>query len=466
VFLMLAICLLACLPPDGAAAALTADLPVQTGDPVLDGAERVALEVISRDAYAGLHLASPSYNSPWIRDSYAWGMIPWAGTAATSLDSYAGSELRYWLARQGEDGSWITNLYSGYYDETPIFIAALADAYRQSGDLAALRSAVPHAERAWRWLAQTAVQPDRGSSYLLYAAIGPHVASDWADQVARRGYATGLEALWYHATKSMAFLETVLGRPRTAARYARYAAAIKREIDRLLWLVAPPHARNAQAIAGPVGHYTSWLGGTDYFELDSNLLCILYGIADSAQTSSILAFIDANASRLMGLGRGRAIPARTLYGDYEPTDYAQLHGQIADGAYQSGYWPTVGALAALAYARDGNTTVSAAILRRIAAFFVRYRDADEWYRADGSPGGASAYQWSARMYLVALYAAYLGIDERWRNSPAGERPHAVICAGAGSAKLTLGGRQYLVTVSSPQLGAHCSVAMQRVLGAA
>ena len=56
-------------------------------------------------------------------------------------------------------------------------------------------------------------------TFLLYAAVGPHIAADWADQVARSGYATGIEALWYHATLSMATMEEAVGDTAAAARF-------------------------------------------------------------------------------------------------------------------------------------------------------------------------------------------------------------------------------------------------------
>ncbi|HWE62999.1 MAG TPA: hypothetical protein VHB98_14900, partial [Chloroflexota bacterium] len=327
--------------------ATIAYLPVQTDDPRLNRAEQVALRVLERNASGGLHLAAPFYNSTWIRDSYAWGMIPWTGSAAGALDTYSGTELWHWLSNQRPDGFWITNSYSGWYDETPIMIAAIADSYRLSGNRRSLRAQLPRAQQAWSALAQREVRLAAGSRYLLFAQIPPHTAADWADQVARSGYATGLEALWYHATRSMATMEAAVGDARRAARFAAFARGIKADINRLLWRVSVPHARNAPP-AGPTGHYTGWLGARDYFELDSNYLCILYGIASHARAADILRFTAAHAAYLLGLGAPRGIPARTVYGDYEPADYARIHYNLADGRYQNGYWPGVGALVAVA----------------------------------------------------------------------------------------------------------------------
>lgn len=420
---------------------------VLTGNPTLDLAQRYALAVLATDFTGDTHVAAAGYyTNPWIRDSFAWGMIP--TRAGGSLASYSGLELNYWLGRQQPFGGWLTAPKSGYFDETPILISAALDAYRVSGDLAALRTALPRLERGWRWLDRGFVRPAHGSSVLIYANVPPHTAADWADQVARRGYATELEALWYSATRSLSVTESILHHPGRARYYAAFAARIKFDINRLLWTDRAPIARNAPAVPG-FGHYRSWVGPRDYFELDSNFLCIVYGIASPAQAASIDNFVMAHSSYLLGLGGGEGIPARVLYGDYDPKDYAGKHSRLGPGRYQSAYWPTVGALVALGYARSGRVTEARAILMKLARTFVQGGDIREWYGQDGQGSGAPAFGWAARMFLVALYAAYLGVE--WYDAPPGipavpgitlENP-----AGSGEAALSYHGRVLQVRVS-------------------
>lgn len=434
-------------------------LPVETANPLLNQAEQVALGVLARDTYRGKHLAAPFYDSPWIRDSYAWGMIPWSGPSSGALSAYSTSELQYWLAHQRAGGSWITNIWSGWYDETPIMIAALADSFRVGGDVRMLRAALPRAERAWQWLATTQIDPAAGSSFLIYASVGPHVAADWADQVARSGYTTGVEALWYHATVAMADMEVALGSARRASRYRAFAAGIRRDINRLLWRVSAPHARNAPATA-PTGHYTGWTGVRDYFELDSNFLCILYGIASPVQTAAIERFTMDHKAYLLGLGARPGVPARTVYGDYEPADYASIHYNLQDGRYQNAYWPSLGAMIAMAAAHSGDRALAAAILHRLAVLFTGTHNISEWYTQDGTASGAVAYQWPARMYLIALYTVYLGLDESWQAAAGnGRAPARVHCLGSGSAWITVHGHNILATVTGGNTGA-CAATVQ------
>src|SRR5690242_15634095 len=104
-------------------------LLVHTADPRVDLAQRYALAVIAENFDGATHAASAGYYSnPWVRDSFAWGMIP--SQRDPSLGSYSGSEITYWLERQQPFGGWLTAPLSGYFDETPILISAVLDAYR------------------------------------------------------------------------------------------------------------------------------------------------------------------------------------------------------------------------------------------------------------------------------------------------------------------------------------------------
>src|SRR5205085_9904304 len=82
--------------------------------------------------------------------------------------------------------------------------------------------------------------------------------------------------------------------------------------------------------------------------------------------------------------------------------------------YQSAYWPSVGGLLAVAAARNDCTTLALTVLRGLARHNDDANSAFyEWYRGDGRPGNAGhgQYGWGARMYLLALYRAYLGVDD-------------------------------------------------------
>ena len=389
-------------------------LPIQTGDATLDAAEATALTTLTVDqAGAPTHRAAPFYSTPWIRDSFAWGMIPDnQGTLAT----YATTELAYWLGRQQPFGGFISFQYSGWYDETPIIIAAVLDAYRQTGNLTMVRRALPQLEHAWTWMDHSyAVALRRhGSSCLIWVDLRPrgaHFAADWADQVARQGYSPQLQGLWLRATRALAALELLTGQPRRAHGYIAAASCITRDINRLLWRVDAPAHLNATPLAA-FGHYRAWPAapGRAYFEVDGNALLVATDAADAARRDSVLGTIMANKHYL--LGNDGAGPARVLYGDYAPADYAPIHNWIGPGRYQSAYWPTVGGLLAIAAARCDHTTTSLAVLEGLAR-----RDADptmgfhEWYGGDGTPGGAATYGWGARMYLLALYRAALGVDD-------------------------------------------------------
>ncbi|HVA88641.1 MAG TPA: hypothetical protein VNL71_02255, partial [Chloroflexota bacterium] len=270
----------------------------------------------------------------------------------------------------------------------------------------------------------------------------------WVDQVGRTGYATQLEALWYWGTHSLSVIEGIVHQPTQADYYGSFAVRIKNDINRLLWTTTAPYVLNAPQ-APAFGHYRSWLGPRDYFELDSNFLCVLYGIADQSQAGRIEAFVSAHSSYLLGLNGGDGVPARVLYGDYAPEDYAGKHERVGLGRYQSAYWPTVGALVALGYARSGQVGEARAILLRLAEAFTSGGDIREWYGLNGQGSGAPSFGWAARMYLDALYAAYLGVG--WYDDQPGTRATPGLAlqdpAGSGDATLSYHGRVLQVSVS-------------------
>jgi hypothetical protein len=120
---------------------------------------------------------------------------------------------------------------------------------------------------------------------------------------------------------------------------------------------------------------------------------------------------------------------------------------MADGAYQNAYWPSVGALVAIGYARTGQQRMARSILEQIARGFLAEGTIHEWYRIDGRPSGAAFYQWPARMYLIALYSAYLGLGDgstiRFNKASSPLRKY---CLGSGKARIQSRGVDLLAVV--------------------
>lgn len=436
------------------------ELLVQTGDPQVDLAERYALAVLGANFNGVAHVAATTYYVvPWLRDSFAWGMIP--SLRDSSIRSYSSTELEYWLKRQLPFGGWVTASTSGYFDETPILISAVLDMYNITGNIASVRRSLPRLERAWQWLAAGYIRPVHGSSWLIFASVPPHISADWADQIGRTGYTTQVEALWYWATRSLGIMEGLAGRAKQATYYTRFASHIRSDINTILWTNSAPYVLNAPAV-GSFGHYRSWLGPRDYFELDSNVLCVVYGIANAAQSRSILQFIHEHDAYLLGLGTATGVPAKVLYGDYSPKDYAAKHGRLGPGQYQNGYWPGLGALVAIGFAQIGDTQEARAILLQLSRATIRDGDVREWYREDGTANGAPAFQWAARMFLVALYEAYLGLDSytviRGGTIRTGIQLHAPL--GTAAADVAFLGRQIHVSVGGQGSQVRLTVAGQ------
>lgn len=392
----------------------TAQGLLQLADPLLERGTDRALRVLERTEMVAhahrVHSAGPTYGNPWIRDAFAWGMVP--SLVLPTLATYPGDELAFWLSRQGLlDRCWRTDPKSGWFDETPILISAVLDAYRVRGDRRLLDRAYLRLVRAWEALAAQGRRPAEGSRRLLFCALAAWrfpLSTDWADQVARRNYPAHLQALWYRATADLSAIAGLVGDGRGMGRFSAEAEAIREDIQRLLWCHGRPPARNAPEVPA-TGYFRAWTGGGDYFETDSNLAMVLYGVADRDQAAQILAFVEADG--LLGKEGGPA-GAKVVYGDYDPADYLPnpcFRYYMGDDRYHNAYWPSLGGLACQALARLGRGDLVRSLLRGIAA---RMDDGDglyEWYGSDGRPGGSRWFQWGARMFLVGLFRGYLGI---------------------------------------------------------
>ncbi len=400
---------------------------IETGDKFIDSSIPAALNVLRQNYNGQFFTAGPGHPSPWLRDNLDFGLVPSLGEDV--LKAYIKS-IDYWVRLQesgqpvirtsslmGDDkrydtlepGQICTNVASGYYDESLIFIPAVLEAYQISGDKKLL-DYVKNCREAWFFGLRSIPKGE----YLIYA--NPPIASDWADQINRRGYAINIEALWYQATKSLAQLEELSGSPEKAKFYKDFSDKIKQEINQKLFKKSIPNQRNApHKISQPFGHYIGWKtkeGEADYFELDGNLRCILFGIADQNKTASIMEFINTEPNFAYLMGSKNTLPpaAKVVYGDYDPKDYAALQGQSGDGKYHNQYWVNVGAIAAEVYAKLGDTDRARYVLRNMATAFNSNIGVSEWYHNDGKADGSQWYQWPARAYLVSLFRGWAGIS--------------------------------------------------------
>lgn len=398
---------------------------IQAGDPLIDQAIPLAIKNIERNLREKFYTAGEHYLLPWLRDTYEGGIIPSFDTE--SIKVYLDG-IEFWADRQGkepiytweedpkypgcnrlEPGQICTNRLSGEYDESLIFITSILEAYLITGEQKFL-SHLKNCEEAWNFGMQSVPE----GHHLIYAK--PLVASDWADQINRRGFCTNLEALWYQATKSLALLEEIVGNKSRAGYLHAFGERIKSEINFELFRASSPLSRNAPGIDKPFGHYIGWKFNNhqaDYFEMCSNFRCILLGIAGKSQVESITSFVDKNFSYLMG-GRDSLPPAaKVVYGDYDPRDYAAINDAIADGKYQNQYWASVGAMVATAYSGIGNFSAVRYALRNIAKALIEGESSStgifEWYHNDGRGSGSKWFQWAARAFLNALYKGYLGL---------------------------------------------------------
>ena len=178
-----------------------------------------------------------------------------------------------WLIpRYGDDKGW-----SEVIDSTPLLVI-LAGLNALSGgrvkDYEALDRAMKnHAERE------------------RFGMLVQRPYADWCDSVKRRGYVTYTNALYYAALRVMSLLAPDNSR---REHYANRAGEVRDLMNERLW------ARS---------HYIEFLDEAliprrvDNFSVESNFLCVLFGIADAHQTTLVFSSFDRHPELIDYIGR-------------------------------------------------------------------------------------------------------------------------------------------------------------------
>ncbi len=197
----------------------------------------------------------------------------------------------------------------------------------------------------------------------------------------------GTNAVHFQANRVLAEMATILGKPADAARCRANAAAIKAGINQHLWM---PEA----------GYYGQYLYGRHHRLLSprsealGEALCVLFGIADPARQSALIA----------------AVP-QTDYGI--PCIHPQIPG--IPPYHNDAVWPFVQSYWALAAAKAGNEAAvmaSIAAIWRPAALFLTNKEnfvADNGDFA-GTVINSSNMLWSLSGNLALVHKLLFGIQ--------------------------------------------------------
>jgi hypothetical protein len=147
-------------------------------------------------------------------------------------------------------------------------------------------------------------------------------------------------------------------------------------------------------------YYLPYLGfraAGEWFDSLGNLLAILAGVADEAQTSIILDFMQNSC-----LSKA---PARSLTPVVQPgdPDWRDYYGTLNQPHcyHNGGAWPFIGGFYVAALVKAGRFQQAAEALHRLA-LLNRTGGFNEWHHGQTfEPMGVKAQAWSASMYLFA-----------------------------------------------------------------
>lgn len=257
-------------------------------------------------------------------------------------------------------------------------------------------------------------------------------ASDWQDLFCTRGKGLYVNCLYVLALRKAAEVARSAGQPRLAARYRDRAAAVSQAVNDRLWYPGDGqmlrHVAHTFSTPNPSAdslgrqryappkrilvdtpYYLAYLGFREvgeWFDSLGNLLAILAGVADAAQTRAILDFFPAhNLTR-------HPLPA--IHPPVQPGDpdwrpyYVDINRP--NHYHNGGLWPFIGGFYVVALVQSGRGKEAREALGNLAEL-NQTGDFPEWLEATTqSARGVTQQAWSAGMYLYAQACVASGSD--------------------------------------------------------
>lgn len=319
----------------------------------------------------------------------------------------------------------VTTENAGAIDAAMWFVLGHHAHWRVTGDTPFLREHWPQIRAALTWLEYQ----DMNGCGLLEAPE----AADWADLYATRYNTLYANALYVGTLSAAANLAGALYQE--TAPLTERAADVKRKINLLLWLNRPwdGHKFGRQleelkafrlewfllyqntATLTEKPYYLSYAAFREFgdtFDGFGNMLAILFGIADEAQTSSILDYAHA-------AGTDDPAPMKAFFPPIYPGDrdwreyYRSRNLNLPDQYHNGGIWPFLGGFYVLALHRAGLMERAEETLLNLALANEKGRtrpwEFNEWLHGrSGRPMGHPLQAWSAGMYVCAYRVMVLG----------------------------------------------------------
>ena len=269
-------------------------------------------------------------------------------------------------------------------------------------------------------------------------------SSDWQDLFCTRGKGLYLNCLYVLALSSAARLlarTNPAESERCRLRAEKVAAAINtwfwyRGDGNLMRHMAHTFSTESQGEVDSLGrkrwipekrhlvnesYYLPYLGfraAGEWFDSLGNLMAILAGVADAAQSAVILDFISRHQLDRWPL---RSLAPAVEPGDPDWRDY-YLSLNTPHCYHNGGVWPFIGGFYVAALVSAGQHGAALGALSRLAELNQRGQF-NEWHHGEsGEPMGVRDQAWSAGMYLFARHSVERSLVEF--HPPSSENAHA------------------------------------------
>ncbi len=271
-------------------------------------------------------------------------------------------------------------------DQNSLLIIAASGYIKNARGKEYIREIFPKLESAYNWL-----QKQRSSKFGL---IKEGLFANWMDHVYKSGIVLNNNVLYQKASSAMAFMANELGNCEQQNRYENESKKVGKKINEHLYNDV---------------FYLDWIGFKKhhYFETSSNLLTIIWRIADKDQSQKILDFVEKKLYR--------GFVPKANFPSYHP--FLVMPQHYIAGIYDyAGYRIWIGALYALALFRHGEKEKAKKVLDKIAKKIIKHKTIYEIYTPTGEPAkrplyiNESPFSWSAGVFIWAYSEVYENID--------------------------------------------------------
>ncbi len=271
-------------------------------------------------------------------------------------------------------------------DQNSLLLIAASEYIKNERGRKYIGEIFPKLEKTYSWLRKQ-ISP-------RFGLIKEGMFANWMDHVYKSGIVLNNNVLYYKASVAMAFIANEIGNNEQKGRYEKYAEKTKKKINQ--------HMYNGV-------FYLDWKGLKDhhYFETASNLLTIIWKIADGKISEDILDLIEKKLYK--------GFVPKANFPSYHPLLVMPQH-YIAGVYDYAGYRIWIGALYALALKKSGHREKAEKVMLNIAKKINEHKTIYEIYTPKGEPAkrplyiNESPFSWSAGVFIWTCCEIFENID--------------------------------------------------------